>query len=196
MLRTTTSGQAGEPCCTSEAWKANETIKGIAAPRMSKPFNVLFLCTGNSARSIMAESYANHAGAGRLYAFSAGSHPSGKVHPLSLATLHAAGVEVAEPRSKSWDEFARAGAPPMDLVITVCDNAAGEVCPIWPGAPAKAHWSFPDPAAISGSDADKRAGFAYIFGTIRQAVDRLLALPLESLDTVTLSERATAAGAE
>jgi arsenate reductase (thioredoxin) len=152
--------------------------------------NVLFLCTGNSARSIMAEMYLNHAGRGRFRAFSAGSFPKGAVHPLSLETLRAADVPIGEARSKSWDEFAKPHAPRMDVVITVCDNAAGEVCPIWPGAPSKAHWSFPDPAAAEGSEVERRAAFARIFADIRAAIDRLLALP-----TGALSARAlTAAG--
>jgi len=156
--------------------------------------NVLFLCTGNSARSILAEMYLNHAGRGRFRAFSAGSFPKGAVHPLSLDTLRAADVAIGDARSKSWDEFAKPGAPRMDLVITVCDNAAGEVCPIWPGAPAKAHWSFPDPAAAEGSDAERRAAFASIFADIRAAIDRLVALPAETLSTTDLARRIAAIG--
>lgn len=135
--------------------------------------NVLFLCTGNSARSIMAESYLNHAGRGRFRAFSAGSFPKGEVNPLALTTLRAHGIPVHGPRSKSWDEFATADAPAMGLVITVCDDAAGEVCPIWQGTPAKAHWSFPDPR-------DAR-DFEAVFEQVRAAVDRLIALPAEAL---------------
>ena len=157
-------------------------------------FNVLFLCTGNSARSILAESYLNHAGKGRFRAFSAGSFPKGAVHPLSLETLRAADVPVVDARSKSWDEFAGAKAPRMNLVVTVCDNAAGEVCPIWPGGPAKTHWSFPDPAAFEGSDAAKRARFAEIFADIRRAVDRLVALPIETLDPAVLKQRLSEIG--
>lgn len=156
--------------------------------------NVLFLCTGNSARSILAEMYLNHAGRGRFRAFSAGSFPKGAVHPLSLDTLRSADIPVADARSKSWDEFAKPGAPRMDLVITVCDNAAGEVCPIWPGAPAKAHWSFPDPAAAEGSDAERRAAFASIFADIRAAIDRLTALPAETLSAADLARRVAAIG--
>jgi len=152
--------------------------------------NVLFLCTGNSARSIMAESYLNHAGQGHFRAFSAGSFPKGAVHPFSLETLCAANVPIGDARSKSWGEFAKADAPRMDLVVTVCDNAAGEVCPIWPGAPAKVHWSFPDPAAAEGSDAQKRAGFAEIFADIRKCIDRLVALPVEAMDAKDLQRRA------
>src|SRR6185436_17373030 len=117
-----------------------------------------------------AESYLNHIAQGRMQAFSAGSSPKGEVHPLSLETLRAAGIATRDARSKSWDEFAAASAPRMDLVITVCDNAAGEACPLWPGAPAKAHWSFPDPAAFKGTSEAKRAYFAQVFSDIRRAV--------------------------
>jgi arsenate reductase len=130
---------------------------------------VLFLCTGNSARSIMAECYLNHAGRGRFLAFSAGSFPKGAVNPLALQTLRRHDVDTGVTRSKSWDEFATPSAPKLDLVITVCDNAAGEVCPIWPGAPIKSHWSFPDP-----TDA---ASFERVFLMIKSAVDGLVALP-------------------
>jgi arsenate reductase len=158
--------------------------------------NVLFLCTGNSARSILAEMYLNHAGRGHFRAFSAGSFPEGEVHPLSLETLREAGIPVVGARSKSWDEFAKTDAPRMDLVVTVCDNAAGEVCPIWPGAPAKAHWSFPDPAAAEGSKAERLARFAEIFADIRACIDRLVALPAETLDAKTLQRRAAEIGPE
>jgi len=142
----------------------------------------------------MAESYLNHAGRGRFRAFSAGSFPKGAVHPLSLETLRAAGIPVGNARSKSWDEFEAHDAPRMNLVITVCDSAAGEVCPIWPGTPAKAHWSFPDPAAAEGSDAERRAAFASIFADIRAAIDRLVALPAETLSTTDLARRIAAIG--
>ena len=161
----------------------------------SGAFNVLFLCTGNSARSILAESYLNHVGAGDFRGYSAGSFPKGAVHPLSLATLHAEGIPVGDARSKSWDEFARDGSPQMDLVITVCDNAAGEVCPFWPGAPLKAHWSFPDPAAFEGADAEKRAYFAQVFADIRRAVDQLAAFPVATMDAATLKRRVAEIGA-
>ena len=140
--------------------------------------NILFLCTGNSARSIMAEGYMNAAGAGAWRAFSAGSNPTGKVNPFAIETLAAHGVALDAPASKSWDTFAREGAPAMDVVVTVCDNAAGEVCPIWPtrnvAAPRKLHWSFPDPAAATGSDADKRKAFERIFADIRAKIDAFL----------------------
>lgn len=137
--------------------------------------NILVLCTGNSARSIMAEAYLNQAAAGRWRAFSAGSNPTGEVNPFALRTLEAAGVPAGEPRSKSWDEFAGAGVPIMDLVVTVCDNAAGETCPIWPGAPVTAHWGFPDPAAVDGTDTDKAEAFAQVFAAIRAKIDAFLA---------------------
>ncbi len=148
--------------------------------------NVLFLCTGNSARSIIAECYLNHVGQGRFRAFSAGSSPKGEVNPLALATLRAHGVPADNVRSKSWDEFALATAPQMDLVVTVCDNAAAEACPVWPAAPLKAHWSFPDP-----HDA---AEFESVFGAIRTTVDRLAALPVETLDASALRRRVAELG--
>ena len=143
--------------------------------------NILFLCTGNSARSIMAEAYMNHAGAGNWRAYSAGSKPTGKVNPFAIETLKALGIAPPpeEVRSKSWDEFTAADAAIMDAVVTVCDNAAGETCPLWPTQngrpPQKLHWSFPDPAAIEGSDAVKRAGFQSIFADIRAQIDALIA---------------------
>ena len=135
--------------------------------------NVLFLCTGNSARSILAEAYLNHAGKGRFRAYSAGSKPAGKVNPLALKLLHEQGIE-ASARSKSWDEFAAPDAPKMDLVVTVCDNAAGEVCPVWPGAPRKAHWGVDDPAAVKGSDAEQRAAFQEAFDRLKRRIDAFL----------------------
>ena len=145
--------------------------------------NILFLCTGNSARSIMAEAYMNHAGAGRWRAFSAGSKPAGAPNPFALETLHGHGIPVgageAAPRSKSWDEFAAPGAPIMDVVVTVCDNAAAETCPVWPArkgkTPRRLHWSFPDPAAAEGADAEKRAVFESVFADISQRIDAFLA---------------------
>ncbi|MEM8986634.1 MAG: arsenate reductase ArsC [Pseudomonadota bacterium] len=137
--------------------------------------NALFLCTGNSARSVLAEAYLNHAGAGLWQAYSAGSKPVGRVNPFAIATLEGAGIAPGAPRSKSWDEFAEAGAPEMDLVVTVCDSAAGETCPIWPGAPRTLHWGFPDPAAVGGPDADKAAAFEKVFQDIRARIDTFLA---------------------
>ena len=136
--------------------------------------NVLFLCTGNSARSVMAEALLNAKGDGRYRAFSAGSHPTGAVNPLTLRTLAAHGLPIDGLRSKSWDEFAAEGAPKLDLIVTVCDNAAGEVCPIWPGRPSKQHWGFPDPAAAEGDDKARMAVFARIFGDIAARIDAFL----------------------
>ena len=151
----------------------------IRTPEMR---TVLFLCTGNSARSIMAEAYLNHAGKGDWRAYSAGSKPTGTPNPFAIETLIAQGVPIVagdgDPRSKSWDEFAAEDAPIMDYVITVCDNAAGETCPVWPtrdgAAPNLRHWSFPDPAAAHGTDAEKRAAFSRIFGDIRSTIDDFL----------------------
>ncbi|MEM9170982.1 MAG: arsenate reductase ArsC [Pseudomonadota bacterium] len=144
--------------------------------------NALFVCTGNSARSIMAEAYLNHAADGRWRAFSAGSKPTGAPNPFALETLRAHAIDAAAhgpARSKSWDEFAAADAPAMDLVVTVCDNAAGEVCPVWPtrggAAPETRHWSFPDPAAVAGDAATKRAAFEAVFTDIRATIDAFLA---------------------
>ena len=146
------------------------------------PLNVLFLCTGNSARSVLAEAYLNATARDRFQAFSAGSHPKGAVHPMTLDTLKLAHLSIDGLRSKSWDEFAAKSAPKMDLVITVCDSAAGEICPVWPGQPVTAHWSFPDPAAFEGRDVEKRAFFLDVFRQIRTRVDLLRNLPLAKLD--------------
>lgn len=147
-----------------------------------KVFNVLILCTGNSARSIMAEALFNILGNGRLQAYSAGSYPTGKVNPFAVEEIGKIGYPTEHLRSKSWNEFATADAPRMDFVITVCDNAAGEVCPIWPGQPISAHWGFEDPAAVQGSDEDKRDAFRKIFHQIRNRVSLFTSLPLHSLD--------------
>ena len=149
-------------------------------------FNVLFLCTGNSARSILAEAILNHAGKGRFRAFSAGSHPGGKVNPFALELLAKQGLAVAEPRSKSWDEFAIAGAPHLDFVFTVCDNAAGEVCPVWPGQPMTAHWGIEDPAAAEGSDEDKRRAFSKAFTEMNRRISLFTSLPLAKLDAMAI----------
>ncbi len=154
-----------------------------------KVYNVLFLCTGNSARSVMAECILQRQGQGRFRAFSAGSHPAGQVNPMALALLKKLNYSTDGLRSKSWDEFAAADAPQMDFVFTVCDNAAGEVCPIWPGHPMTAHWPFPDPAAFEGSEAEKRALFADVYGQINNRVSIFVNLPIESLDNLALKER-------
>lgn len=152
----------------------------------SKTRNVLFLCTGNSARSVLAEVLLNHLGRGRFTAYSAGSHPSGTVNPRTLETLRAFGLPAEGLRSKSWDEFAQAGAPPIDFIITVCDNAAGEACPIWPGKPVTAHWGVEDPAAVKGSDEQENAAFLDAARILRRRVELFLALPLEKLDAIAL----------
>jgi arsenate reductase len=144
--------------------------------------NVLFLCTANSARSILAEALLNARGAGRFRGFSAGSNPGGRVNPAAIATLEAMGIATAALRSKSWEEFAQPGAPTMDLVITVCDNAAKEACPIWPGHPMTAHWGVSDPAAIRGTPDEVRAAFAEAASLLGHRIDRLLAVPLDALD--------------
>lgn len=157
------------------------------------PYNVLFLCTGNSARSVMAEALLNVLGNGRFKAFSAGSFPSGKVQPLAAELAQAFGYD-APLRSKSWDEFAQPDSPPIDIVITVCDNAAGEVCPIWPGQPVTAHWGVPDPAAIDGTEAERRRAFQSAWMMLRQRIDLLLALPLDKLDRPPMQEQLRAIG--
>jgi arsenate reductase len=151
--------------------------------------NVLFLCTGNSARSILAEAYLNAAGKGRFVAYSAGSHPAGRVNPFAIELLKKQGMAVQELRSKSWDEFARPEAPKMDLILTVCDNAAGEACPLWPGRPASAHWGVADPAAVEGDDERKRKAFFIAFSALRARIDALLALPAEKLDRRALKQK-------
>lgn len=148
----------------------------------TRPRNVLFLCTGNSARSIMAEVMLNHLGRGRFRAYSAGSHPNGKVNPLAIEAMRAGGLDTDGLRSKSWDEFAAPGAPPIDFIFTVCDNAAGEACPIWPGKPITAHWGVEDPAAAVGTEEARRAAFQKAAAALRRRIDLFLALPLEKLD--------------
>jgi arsenate reductase (thioredoxin) len=144
--------------------------------------NVLFLCTGNSARSILAEATLAVLGAGRFQAFSAGSHPSGKVQPIAAEIALALGYPMEKMRSKNWDEFAQPGAPVMDMIITVCDNAAGEACPVWLGHPATAHWGVPDPVSVEGSMDERRAAFRSAYATLRRRVELLLALPLDKLE--------------
>jgi arsenate reductase len=148
----------------------------------SRTCNVLFLCTGNSARSVLAEALLNHLGRGRFKAHSAGSHPTGRVHPLTLETLRTLGLPTEGLRSKSWDEFARPGAPPIDFIITVCDSAAGETCPIWPGKPVSAHWGVEDPAAVEGTEEQKRTAFRNAATVLRRRIELFLALPLEKLE--------------
>jgi len=151
-----------------------------------KTYNILVLCTGNSARSIMAEALINTMGNGRFRAYSAGSYPTGKVNPYAVEQIAALHYPLAQLRSKSWDEFARPGAPHMDFVITVCDKAAGESCPVWPGQPISAHWGFEDPAAVEGGDDVKRRAFARIFRQIMNRVRIFVSLPLEKLDKLAI----------
>src|SRR4029434_11284140 len=165
--------------------------------RMSeRTYNVLFLCTGNSARSIMAEVLQQHLGSGRFTAYSAGSHPKGTVHPLAIATLQSMGLPVDGLRSKSWQEFARPDAPPLDMIVTVCDAAAGEVCPLWPGQPIAAHWGVEDPAAFQGTEDARRAKFREVALILRRRIEQFLSLPLATLDRRTLQARLQEIGQE
>jgi len=159
-----------------------------------RPYNVLFLCTGNSARSILAESVLNHRGGGRFRAWSAGSHPAGRVNPHAIALLRQLGLPIDDLRSKSWDEFAAPGAPPLDFVFTVCDNAAGELCPVWPGQPVTAHWGLPDPAAVEGSDDDKTKAFRDTYVALERRISLFTSLPIAGLDQLTLSRRVAEIG--
>ncbi|MGA8278728.1 MAG: arsenate reductase ArsC [Rhodanobacteraceae bacterium] len=158
------------------------------------PFQVLFLCTGNSARSILAEALLNVLGRGCFLAFSAGSHPSGKVQPIAAEFAVALGYPSERLRSKSWDEFEKPDAPHMDLVITVCDNAAGETCPIWPGQPLTAHWGVPDPVAVQGDEATRRGAYRNAMITLRRRVELLIALPLDKLDRLAREREIRAIG--
>ena len=154
-----------------------------------KSYGVLFLCTGNSARSILAEAYLNSAGKGRFTAYSAGSHPGGTVNPFARELLAKHRMPADGARSKSWDEFARPGAPALDFVFTVCDNAAGEACPIWPGQPVTAHWGVADPAAVTGPDEEKRKAFQRAFAELSARINLLLALPIDKLDRLVLKKK-------
>jgi arsenate reductase (thioredoxin) len=152
-------------------------------------YHVLFLCTGNSARSIMAEAILNRLGAGRFKAYSAGSHPKGEIHPRTLQLLKRLNYPTEEFRSKSWDEFGRPAAPPLDFVFTVCDNAAQEICPIWPGQPMTAHWGVPDPAAATGTDAEIGLAFSEAYRQLNARLSIFLSLPLARLDKMALKKR-------
>ena len=154
------------------------------------PLNVLFLCTHNSARSVLAEAVLNHFGEGRFRGFSAGSQPRGAVNPLSLTVLSESGISVAGLRSKSWDEFAGPDAPRMDLVITVCDNAAGEACPYWPGQPATAHWGYPDPSAVDSSEEQRLGAFRRTLLQMRRRIELLINLPPSALGRMSLQDEA------
>jgi arsenate reductase len=157
--------------------------------------NVLFLCTGNSARSILAEAYLNAAGKGRFVAYSAGSHPTGRVNPFALELLQKNRLSTEGVRSKGWDEFARPDAPKLDFVFTVCDQAAGEICPVWPGQPMTAHWGISDPAAVEGDDEVKRKAFFRALSELTTRISLFLSLPMEKLDRLTLQKRLDEIGA-
>jgi arsenate reductase len=154
-----------------------------------RTYNVLFLCTGNSARSILAESLLNALGKGKFRAFSAGSFPKGQVHPLALEFLRRTNLPAEGFRSKSWDEFASPGAPPIDFIFTVCDNAAGEVCPVWPGKPMTAHWGIADPAAADGTDAEKAFAFLKALKELETRIKLFTSLPIDSFDRMTLQAK-------
>jgi protein-tyrosine-phosphatase len=154
-----------------------------------RPFNVLFLCTGNSARSIVAEAIISREGLGKFKGYSAGSHPKGAVHPFALDLLKRLNYDVSHYRSKSWEEFAEPGAPELDFVFTVCDNAANEVCPVWPGQPMTAHWGVPDPAAAEGNEAERRYAFADTYRMLNQRISIFVNLPMKSLDKLSLQRR-------
>lgn len=178
-------------------WRSRESAPrthslGVSdiSPAMPDPvYNVLFLCTGNSARSILAEAYLNHRGQGRFRAYSAGSHPTGEVNPMVLELLKRCGLPASGLRSKSWDEFAEPGAPQLDFVFTVCDRAAGELCPVWPGQPVTAHWGVPDPAAVQGDDRQKMRAVEEALRILERRIDLFMCLPISSLDRMSLRER-------
>jgi arsenate reductase len=172
--------------------RSRETQGGLLLMRNEQPgrtYNVLFLCTGNSARSIMAEAILNRIGKGKFAAHSAGSHPTGTVNPHALALLKRLNFPADGARSKSWDEFARPGAPELDFVFTVCDNAANEVCPVWPGQPMTAHWGVPDPAQVEGDDATVERAFRDAFLTLQRRIELFTNLPVRSLDRLSLTAR-------
>ena len=161
-----------------------------------KIFNVLFLCTGNSARSILAEAILNREGRGRFRAYSAGSHPKGEVHPFALQLLKGLNYDTSFARSKNWDEFAAPGAPKMDFVFTVCDNAAAETCPVWPGQPMTAHWGLSDPAAAEGTDVEKHVAFNDAYRMLNHRISIFVSLPMASLDKLALQKRLDQIGRE
>lgn len=176
----------------SRAVRRRRTRPRLAATETAvseRPFNILFLCTGNSARSIIAEAILNKIGAGKFRAFSAGSQPKGHVHPETLQLLHGLGYDTTVFRSKSWSEFAEPGAPVMDFVFTVCDNAAGEACPLWPGQPMTAHWGVPDPAESKGNPAEVALAFKDAYRMLNQRIGIFVALPVRSLDKLSLQKR-------
>ena len=152
-------------------------------------FNVLFMCTGNSARSIIAEAILNRVGAGRFKAFSAGSHPKGEIHPYALQLLKSLNHDMSSARSKDWNDFAAPGAPKLDFAFTLCDDAANEACPVWPGQPMTAHWGLPDPAAVEGTDAEKHLAFADTYRMLNNRISIFISLPMNSLDKLALQKR-------
>jgi protein-tyrosine-phosphatase len=164
-------------------------LRGIGLDMAGHHFNVLFLCTGNSARSIMAEAILNKVGAGKFRAYSAGSQPKGRVNPHTIQLLQSLGYDSSSFRSKSWNEFAKPGAPPLDFAFTVCDNAAGEICPLWPGQPMTAHWGIPDPAEAAGSPAEIALAFKDAYRMLHQRIGVFTALPIRSLDQLSLQQR-------
>ena len=159
-----------------------------------RPYNVLFLCTGNSARSVIAEAILNRVGMGKFRAFSAGSQPKGQINPHTIALLKSLNYDTSTMRSKSWSEFAAPGAPPLDFVFTVCDNAAGEACPVWPGQPMTAHWGVPDPAEATGSAAEIALAFKDTYRMLNQRIGIFVSLPMRSLDRLTLQQKLSAIG--
>jgi protein-tyrosine-phosphatase len=176
------------------AEQCDRTQEEIRVSDPNRTFNVLFLCTGNSARSILSEALLNRRGQGQFRAFSAGSHPAGRVNPYALELLRRLGYPTDGLRSKSWDEFAAPGAQELDFVFTVCDNAAGEVCPMWPGQPITAHWGVPDPAAVEGTDEQKRKAFDEAFLVLERRISLFMSLPLRSLEQLVLQERLSEIG--
>jgi len=166
----------------------------VSSEQRDRPLNVLFLCTGNSARSILAEQLINHWGHGRFHGYSAGSHPKGHVHPITVALLEHMNLPTTGLRSKSWDELAAPGAPRLDFVFTVCDSAADEVCPVWPGQPMTAHWGVADPAAVAGTEAERWLAFRQAFRELENRIKIFTSLPIRSLDKLKLQERLDAIG--
>ena len=163
-------------------------------PRPERPYNVLFLCTGNSARSILAEALLNDHGHQRFRGFSAGSHPTGQVNAMALELLRSRGIAAEGASSKSWDEFEKPEAPPLDFVITVCDNTAGETCPVWPGKPMTAHWGVPDPAAVQGTRIEQMRAFEEAFRALDRRISLFVSLPIASLDRLSLRDRLSEIG--
>lgn len=190
-------GYLTENCCQGHPEACfPKTSENPVEPRSHSPLQVLFLCTGNSARSILAEAILNAMGKGRFQAHSAGSHPAGRVNPFALELLQRNRLPTEGLRSKNWEEFSAPGAPALDFVFTVCDNAAGEVCPVWPGQPLTAHWGIPDPAAVEGSDEQRRHAFFVAFTQLQNRISLFVNLPLEKLDRLSLQAKLEEIGAQ